>query len=357
GDIDAAFRRAHCVVEAELSVGRHSGVPMECRGAIGRYDAAYDLLELWGAAKVPHRNRETLARFFDRPSASVQLHECHVGGGFGIRGELYPEDFLVLAASMRLGRPVKWLEDRREHLIAANHSRQQHHKIRAAVDAEGYILALDDQLYLHQAAYVRTQGARVLGMTLSTLPGPYRVPAYRAVGHFRLTNKTPAATYRAPGRYEGNYVRERVMDAIAARLGLDRVEVRRRNLIARHEMPYARGLAANGHPIVLDSGDYPGLLDTALAAFGWDSVEAQLSERREAGELVGAGLSLFVEKSGQGPSDNALVTVDGRGFVEVVTGGASLGQGFETAMAQICAETLSVDYRRVRVVHGQTDRI
>src|SRR5262249_44344416 len=233
GDVDAAFRSAHCIVEAELSIGRHSGVPMECRGAIGRYDAAYDLLELWGAAKVPHRNREPLARFFDRPSASVQLHECHVGGGFGIRGELYPEDFLVLAASMRLGRSVKWLEDRREHHIAANHSRQQHHRVRAAVDAEGYILALDDQLYLHQAAYVRTQGARVLGMTLSTLPGPYRVPAYRAVGHFRLTNKTPAATYRAPGRYEGNYVRERVMDAIAARLGLDRVEVRRRNLIAR----------------------------------------------------------------------------------------------------------------------------
>jgi aerobic carbon-monoxide dehydrogenase large subunit len=356
GDLDSAFRVAHCIVEADLSIGRHSGVPMECRGAIGRYDAAYDLLELWGAAKVPHRNRETVARFFDRPSSSVQLHECHVGGGFGIRGELYPEDLLVCAASLRLRRPVKWIEDRREHLIAANHSRQQRHQVRAAVDADGHILALADEIFLDQGAYVRTHGARVLDLTLSTLPGPYRVPAFRAVGHFRLTNKTPAATYRSPGRYESTYVRERMMDAIAARLGLDRVEVRRRNLIASSEMPYVRELTANGHRIVLDSGDYSGLLNTALEPFGWEKVEAQLRERR-AGELVGAGLCLFVEKSGLGPSDGALVSVDGGGFVEVVTGGASVGQGFETAMAQICAETLGVDYRRIRIVHGQTDRI
>ncbi|HZS85491.1 MAG TPA: xanthine dehydrogenase family protein molybdopterin-binding subunit [Stellaceae bacterium] len=357
GDVAAAFREAHCIVEAELSIGRHSGVPMECRGAIGRYDAAYDVLELWGAAKVPHRNREALARFFGRPSSSVQLHECHVGGGFGIRGELYPEDFLVCAASMRLGCPVKWIEDRREHLIAANHSRQQHHRVRAAVDAEGRILALEDAIFLDQGAYVRTHGARVLDLTLAMLPGPYRVPAFRAVGHFRLTNKTPAATYRAPGRYEGTFVRERLLDAIAARLGLDGVAIRRRNLIASNEMPYARQLTANGHPIILDSGDYAGLLRAALEAFGWEETEARLRERRAAGEFVGAGLSFFLEKSGQGPSDSALVSVDSGGFVEVVTGGASLGQGFETAMAQICAETLGVDYRRVRVVHGQTDRI
>ena len=357
GDVEAAFRDAHCVVEVDLSVGRHSGMPMECRGALGRYDAAYDILELWGAAKVPHRNREALARFFDRPSASVQLHEGHVGGGFGIRGELYPEDFLVCIASMRLGRPVKWIEDRREHIVAANHSRQQRHFVRMAVDAEGHILGMADEFYLDQGAYVRTHGARVLDLTLSTLPGPYRVPAFRAVGHFRLTNKTPAATYRSPGRYESTYVRERLLDAVAAKIGLDRIELRRRNFITSSEMPYARDLSANGHQIILDSGDYAGLLATALDAFGWDAVEERLRERRAAGELVGAGVCVFLEKSGQGPSDNALVSVDGRGFVEVVTGGASVGQGFETVMAQICAETLGVDYRRIRVVHGQTDRI
>src|SRR5580700_5804217 len=158
----------------------------------------------------------------------MHLHEGHVGGGFGVRGEIYPEDVLVCAAALKLGRPIKWIEDRREHLVAANHSRQQRHRIRAAIDAAGRILGMEDEFVLDQGAYVRTHGARVLDMTLGTLPGPYRVPAFRAAGHFSLTNKTPAATYRAPGRYESTYVRERVLDMVAARLGLDRVELRRR---------------------------------------------------------------------------------------------------------------------------------
>jgi CO/xanthine dehydrogenase Mo-binding subunit len=357
GDADAAFHAADCVVEADLSIGRHTGMPLECRGALGRYDAAYDIVELWGAAKVPHRNREALARFLDRPVASVQLHEGHVGGGFGIRGELYPEDFLVCVASMRLGRPIKWIEDRFEHMMAANHSRQQRHLARIALDASGHILGLVDEFTLDQGAYVRTHGARVADLTLSTLPGPYRVPAYRGIGHFRLTNKTPAATYRSPGRYESTYVRERLLDMAAERLGLDRIELRRRNLIASDEMPYNRALTTFEHPVLLDSGDYAGLLAASLDAFGWDAVQAKLQARRVSGDVVGAGIALFLEKSGQGPSDNALVSVDERGYVEVVTGGASVGQGFETAMAQICAETLGVDYRRVRVVHGQTERI
>ena len=357
GDVDSAFHAAHCIVEADLSVGRHTGMPLECRGALGRYDAAYDIVELWGAAKVPHRNREALARFLDRSAGSVQLHEGHVGGGFGIRGELYPEDFLVCIASMRLGRPIKWIEDRFEHMMAANHSRQQRHLVHMALDAGGKILGLVDEFMLDQGAYVRTHGARVADLTLSTLPGPYHVPAYRGIGHFRLTNKTPAATYRSPGRYESTFARERLLDMAAARLGVDRIALRRRNLIASDEMPYRRALSMNGHPVVIDSGDYAKLLAASLDAFGWDAVQAQLQTRRAAGDVVGVGLALFLEKSGQGPSDNALVSVDAQGYVEVVTGGASVGQGFETAMAQICAETLGVDYRRVRVVHGQTERI
>src|SRR5216684_4022707 len=145
GDIAAAFRDAHAVVELDLAIGRHSGVPLETRGAIARYDAARDLLELHGAAKVLHWNRDNIARMLGRAPSSVHLFEGHVGGGFGIRGELYPEDVLVCLAALRLGRPVKWIEDRREHLIAANHSRQQRHRVRAAIDAEGRILAIDDE--------------------------------------------------------------------------------------------------------------------------------------------------------------------------------------------------------------------
>ncbi|HTP90708.1 MAG TPA: xanthine dehydrogenase family protein molybdopterin-binding subunit [Xanthobacteraceae bacterium] len=358
GDIDAAFAGAHAVVELDLRIGRHSGVPMETRGAIGRYDAAHDVLELHGAAKVPHRNKDTLMRMLGRDSTALHLHEGHTGGGFGIRGELYPEDVLVLVAALRLGRPVKWIEDRREHLICANHSRQQRHCVRAAVDAQGHLLGLDDVIYHDQGAYVRTHGSRVMGRTMSMLTGPYRVGALRAVGHFRLTNKTPAATYRAPGRFEGTFVRERVMDAIAAKLGIDRIELRRRNLIAGADMPYTIEFAEEHiEELPLDSGDYPALLEKALAHFGWDKIEDDVRRRRAAGERVGTGVALFLEEGGRGPTDGARIAVDTSGAVEVVTGGASVGQGFETVMAQICAEALGVDYQRVRVVHGQTDRI
>jgi aerobic carbon-monoxide dehydrogenase large subunit len=357
GDVDAILHAAPKVVELELAIGRHSGVPLEARGAIGRYDIARDILELHGAAKVPHRNRELLARMLKRAPSSIHVHESHVGGGFGIRGELYPEDVLVCIAAMRLNRPVKWIEDRREHLMAANHSRQQLHRLRAAVDDEGRILAIDDRYFHDQGAYVRTHAARVVHMTAGILPGPYRVPAYRAVGHFRLTNKTPAATYRAPGRYETTFVRERLIDAIATRLGIDPNEVRRRNAIATDEMPYHRPLEALGEEIEYDSGDYVGLLDKRLDTLEWDKRKVELARRRAGGEVVGAGFAMFVEKSGLGPADGVRIEVDRSGAVELITGGASLGQGFETVMAQVCAEILSIDYRRVRVTHGQTDRI
>jgi len=357
GDMEHAFRSAHAVVTLDLSIGRHSGVPLETRGAIARYDSSRDILELHGAAKVPHRNREQIARILQRPLNSVHLFEGHVGGGFGVRGELYPEDVLVCLAALRLRRPVKWIEDRQEHFVATNHSRQQRHKIRAAVDSTGFILGVEDEFFHDQGAYVRTHGARVVDLTAGMLPGPYRLPAYQAAGHYRLTNKTPAATYRSPGRYESTFVRERLLDAIAQKLGIDRVEVRRRNLIGKSEMPFARPLDALGDDVVLDSGDYAGLLDQALECVEWTKLNTTLAQRRRDGESVGAGLAMFVEKSGLGPADGVKVTVEPNGNVEVLTGGASLGQGFETVMAQICAETLGVDYRHINVVHGRTDRI
>ena len=357
GDVEAVFATAERVVALDLSVGRHSGVPLETRGAIGVYDAARDVLQLHGAAKVPHKNREALARLFGRSLQAMHCFEYHVGGGFGVRGEIYPEDILVCLAAMRFGRPVKWIEDRREHLMATNHSRQQRHQIRAAVDAEGRILALDDRFFHDQGAYLRTHGVRVPHMTAGILPGPYRVPAYRAAAHVRLTNKTPCATYRGPGRYESTFVRERLLDAVAASLGLDPVEVRRVNMITAAEMPYDRPLQALGEEISYDSGDYAGLMDKVLAKAGWPAMKADAARRRAAGELVGVGIAMFVEKAGLGPSDGVKISVDSGGNVEVITGGASVGQGFETVMAQICAGALGVDYRKVRVVHGRTDRI
>ena len=355
GDVEQAFARAHATVTLDLEIGRHSGVPMETRGAIARVSRG--ILEMHGAAKVPHWNRDTLARMLGREPSKMHLHEGHVGGGFGIRGEIYPEDVLVCYAALQLNRPVKWIEDRREHLMAANHSRQQHYNVRAAVDADGRVLAIDGEFFHDQGAYVRTHAATVPDLAAAMLPGPYRIGAYSMVGHIRLTNKTPCGTYRAPGRYESTFVRERLIDAIAAKLRIDPIEIRRRNLIAKSEMPYALGFDTLGTEMTYDSGDYAGLLDKALAAARWSELQADVQRRRATGEAVGLGVAVFVEKSGLGLFDGVRVTVDASGAVEVVTGAASVGQGVETAMAQICADALGVDYQRIRVIHGQTDRI
>jgi CO/xanthine dehydrogenase Mo-binding subunit len=357
GDVDGALESADVLVSLELSIGRHSGVPLECRGALARVNPDSGVLELHGATKRPHANRDLIARMLRLDPARVHLFEGHVGGGFGVRGELYPEDLLVCLAAMRLNRPVKWIEDRRENLLACNQSREQRHRVTAAVDRTGCILGLHDEFFHDQGAYVRTHGARVPDMTAGMLPGMYRVPAYRAVARYRLTNKTPAATYRAPGRFEATFVMERVMDAIARRLSIDRVEVRRRNLISKDEMPLTRPLQVLETELVLDSGDYAGLLKKAQEAFGWDRVRQDVATRRASGESIGTGLALFVEKSGLGPTDLATIELLEDGRIEVVTGAGSLGQGIETVMAQICADAIGVDYKSIRVVHGRTDRI
>ncbi|MAU48395.1 MAG: xanthine dehydrogenase [Yangia sp.] len=357
GDTEAAFAEAAHVVELDLAIGRHSGIPMETRGALAAWDKGRERLDLWGATKRPHWNRDRLAEMFGLSPSQVALHEPHVGGGFGIRGELYPEDILVCLAAMRLGRPVKWIEDRREHMMAANQSREQQHLIRAAVDAEGRLLAIDEKLHHDQGAYVRTHGARVADMSIGLLLGPYRVPAYAARAHYRLTAKTPAATYRAPSRFESTFVRERLIDAIAARTGIDALELRRRNFIASDEMPFDRQMTALESDVILDSGDYVGLLGKAEAFCGLDALRTEAAGRRARGECVGVGLAYFVEKSGLGPSELVRLTVQPDGSIEIVTGAASLGQGMETAVAQIAADTLGADYRACRVIHGDTDRI
>ncbi|MDI4236994.1 xanthine dehydrogenase family protein molybdopterin-binding subunit [Bradyrhizobium sp. Arg237L] len=357
GDLDAAFACAHRVIELAVKIGRHTGVPMETRGGLCVYDGDKDTFTLYGAAKVPHYNRDAISRMLGLAPGRLELSEGHVGGGFGIRGELYPEDVLVCAAALRLQRPVKWIEDRREHLLAANHSRDQVYRLKAAVDSSGFILGLKADFFTDQGAYVRTHGTTVTDLSAGLLPGPYVIPAYGVAGHIRLTNKTPAGTYRAPGRYESTFARERLIDAIAAELGLSPVEVRRVNLIGEAAMPFDRGFETLGTRVVYDSGKYADLLERVLAHLDYDRLQQRLAERRSGGELVGLGLGYFVEKSGLGPQDLVRMRVEPQGDIEIVTGVASVGQGVETALAQICAETLQVPIERIRVIHGQTDRI
>jgi len=354
GDAAAAFSTAARVVELEVSVGRQTAVPIEPRSLLASFDAAGEQLEIWGGTKVPHFNRRVLAAALGLEPGQIRVHRSDAGGGFGVRGELYPEDLLVPYLARQLGRPVKWTEDRAEHLMAVNHSRDQLHRIAGAFDAEGRLLGIRDEIWHDNGAYLRTHGLTVPELTASMLPGPYRMAGFEAAVHVVLTNKTPCGTYRAPGRYEGTFARERLLDAAAAELGLDPIELRRRNLLTPAELPCNRELRALGTDVVLDAGDYPGLLERAVAESGYRAWEREARDRRAAGRLVGAGAAMFLEKSGLGPYEVAEVEVTPSGQVCVATGGTSLGQGIETVLAQITADALGVGPADVTVIPGDT---
>lgn len=354
GDADEAFAGAAHVIGMDFSVGRHTAVPMEPRALTVSYSAATDSMEIFGATKVPVFNRQVLAGLLDMDQSTIRMHAVDAGGGFGVRGEFYPEDFLVPWVARRLRRPSSWVEDRAEHLVSVNHSREQRHRIEAAFDDKGTLLGLRDDVRHDNGAYVRTHGIIVPELTLAMLPGPYRVPAYKGRVRVMLTNKTPCGTYRAPGRFEGTTAREQLFDLAAAELGMDRVELRQRNLLTTDELPHTRAMNTLGTDVVLDSGDYPGLLDKALAAvdkLGWHDL---LTDARAAGRQVGMGVSMFLEKSGLGPHETADVEVTSTGRIRVHSGGTSLGQGIETVLAQIVADEFGVSVDHVDVVNGDT---
>jgi carbon-monoxide dehydrogenase large subunit/6-hydroxypseudooxynicotine dehydrogenase subunit gamma len=357
GDVDDAFGRAAHVVEVDVDVGRHTAVPLETRGLVAEHDAVLGRLTIWGATKVPHFNRRVLAAMLGMEEDGISLRATDAGGGFGVRGELYPEDFLVAHLARALGRPVKWIEDRAEHLVATNHSRQQRRRLAGAFAADGELLALLDTVWHDNGAYVRTHGVVVPELTLSMLPGPYRVAAYEGVAHVALTNKTPCGTYRGPGRYEATFARERLLDAAADELGMDRVALRRRNLLEQADLPHRRDLPVLGHDVEIDAGDFHGLLDAAIERSGYAGWASESRELRAHGRAVGVGLAYFLEKSGGGGFERARVEVQPSGRVRIASGGASLGQGIETVLAQVAADELGVDPSGVDVTTGDTDLV
>jgi carbon-monoxide dehydrogenase large subunit len=356
GDVSDAFATAEEIVELDFAVGRHSAVPLEPRGLLAVPDPPRRTLEIFGLTKVPVFNRGVLAGLLGMDEHAIHGVAMDAGGGFGVRGEFYPEDFLVPWLALTLGRPVKWIEDRAEHLVAANHSRQQRHRIAAAFDASGRILGLRDDVVHDNGAYARTHGIIVPELTVAMLPGPYRVPAYSGRIRVALTNKTPCGTYRAPGRFEGTTVREQLLDVAADRLGVDRVELRRRNLLTPSELPYTRPMSTLGTDVVLDPADYPGLLEKALAEASRLGYQSEVDSLRAEGRRAGLGVAVFLEKSGLGPQETADVGIGGTGAVRVYTGGTSLGQGIETVLGQVAATELGVSLDEVTVVNGDTDR-
>jgi carbon-monoxide dehydrogenase large subunit len=357
GDAEAALASAHTRVRERFAVQRHTGVPMETRGLSAAFDPGTGVLRLWGVAKVPHFNRRVLADLLGHPEHLIHFVEMEVGGGFGIRGEFYPEDLLVPWAAMRLRRPVQWIEDRREHLMAANHSRQQWHETELGFDRDGKIVALVDRFLTDMGGYIRTHGVLVPELTGALLPGPYRIPNYLSEIRCVLTNKTPTGTYRGPGRFECTFVRERLMDIAAARLGIDPLALRRRNFVTPAEMPYEVGGASLNQRTVYDCGDYASALDKALEALGYEAARREQAEARRQGRYVGIGVASLVEKAGLGPWEYARVEIDATGHVVLYSGVAAVGQGIDTTLAQVAADELGVPPERITVVHGDSARV
>jgi aerobic carbon-monoxide dehydrogenase large subunit len=356
GDVAASFSRAEHVVETEIQIGRHGAVPLEPRALLADVDPATGALSIFGMTKVPVFNRDLLGSLLGMDETQIHVHAVDAGGGFGARGEFYPEDFLVPWLARTLRRPVMWVEDRAEHLVAMNHSRQQAHRIAAAFDAGGRILGLRDDIVHDNGAYCRTHGIIVPELTVAMLPGPYRVPAYRGRIQVVLTSKTPCGTYRAPGRFEGSAAREQLLDVAAHELKISRNEIRSRNLLQPGELPCQRSMSTLGTDVVLDAGDYPALLAAAQAEADRLDYPGEVERGRRAGRRRGLGVAAFLEKSGLGPQETADVMVSRTGAVHVFSGGTSLGQGIETVLAQIAADALGVHPDQVSVVNGDTER-
>ena len=356
GHVSAAFDSADYVRQEEFYCHRHTGNPLETRGLVASYDPGRHDITVWGETKVPHFNRGVLASLLQMPEHRIHFIEPDVGGGFGIRGEFYPENFIIPFASMKLGRPVKWVEDRREHLTSANQSRESLCRLEIAATRDGMLLGMRAQIYGALGGYVRTHGASVPIGTAAILTGPYRIPNYQWEVKCLLTNKVGMGTFSAPGRYESCFFRERMLDVVAGDLGLDPAELRMKNLIPPTDMPYTVGITRPGtSPTVYDSGDYPAVLSRALEKADYESLRG-LQGPGPDGRLHGVGVACFVKSTGGGlPYEGARVVVTGPREVAVYLGIATLGQGHETIMAQICADGLGVPLEYVSVYHGTTD--
>lgn len=365
-DIDEVLESAPVVITRTVGVQRHAGIPMETRGLLAEHDPDTGRVTVWGATKVKHFNRRVLARLLDIPEEDIRLVETEVGGGFGSRGEFYPEDYLIPWLAMRIGRPVKWVEDRREHFLAINHSREVECEIQVAATEDGELLALRARGCVNQGAYARTHGGVLLPwIVVRHLPGPYNWRAFDIEVKSVLSNKTPSGTYRAPGQYEAAFFRERMIDEVASHLKLDPRDVRMRNLVPVAEMPKTFALGNVSTAVDLDEfkpvlyydcGDFPRVLDSLLTHAGYDDLRADAESRRGQGELVGVGMSAYVEEGTIGPFEYArLAAVEDR--IEAYVGVAALGQGVRTALTQIAADSLQLSMEQVSLSHHDTDLI
>jgi aerobic carbon-monoxide dehydrogenase large subunit len=358
GDATAAFKDAPYVRRESFRTGRHMALPMEPRGLLAEWDAARERVTIFGGAKVLFFNRRTLAKQLGVPESAIEIIENDVGGGFGARGEFYPEDFLIPFAARLAGRPVKWTEDRREHLMTVNHARQAECDIEIACTRDGTILGLRGHAYVDVGAYMRTNGAVGARNVAQFMSGPYRIQNIDIDVALNLTNKTPVGTYRGPGRFETDFFRERFFDIVAKDLGIDRVEFRRRNLVTHKEMPYQIAtITPFESKDEFDSGDYQTTLDRCLEEIDWTE-KTKLAGKLIDGRYHGIALGCFIEGGAAGPKESARIVLEPDGRYAVYVGSSAIGQGLETAFAQIAADALEVPMDQIRgVFHGTTSYV
>jgi carbon-monoxide dehydrogenase large subunit len=351
---DATSVTGPYVRREKFSVQRHSAVTMETRGLVAQWDAGSQRMTVYGAAKVPFSTRRVLAASMGLPVESIDMIEVDVGGGFGVRGEFYPEDFLVPFSSRKLGRPVKWVEDRLENLLGSNHSREMECELEIVCERNGRILALRGEVRVDSGAYMRSSGAVPPRNVAQFMPGPYDIANVHIQATTYLTNKGPVGTYRGPGRFEADFFRERLLEIAAGELGIDPVEFRRMNLVRKEQMPYPLATLDKPHkPEELDSGDYQITLNRCLEEFGWKDKLA-LRGRLIDGKYHGIAVGCFIEGGGGGLKENARIEIEEDGQITVYIGSTSLGQGLVTVLTQITADTLQVPMERIRIRHGST---
>jgi carbon-monoxide dehydrogenase large subunit len=356
GDADRGLADADVVVEERFRHARLAAVPIETRGVAAWRDPDSGALIVWSSTQNPYSVRDTIATLLSLPAAEVRVVVPDVGGGFGPKGGVYPDEVLVAAAALRLDRPVKWVETRREHLGATGHDREQAHHIRIGFKRDGTITGIDATFLADVGAYPM-QGDGLTLNTVNHLPGPYRVAHYRNQGTSFVTNKTQNAAYRAAGRPEAVFVMERLMDIGARRLGLDPADIRRRNLIGPQQMPYTSGLTyKDGVSVAYDPGDFPAAFERALALLGYESWRKRQAENGRGPKRIGVGLGCYAQGTGLGPFEGADVKVDPSGKVYVTIGVTAQGQGHATTLAQIAAAELGARFEDVSVVTGDTSR-
>ncbi len=363
GDVDAAFAEADRIITARLNSHRYSGIPMETRGCVAIYDDADDLLTIYTSTQAPNQVRTGIATCLGISENAIRVVARDVGGGFGVKDQVYPEEVLVSYAARLLRKPVKWIESRREHMQASTHAREQRHDVELAVKNDGTLLAIKDRMLYDVGAHHTTRGALPAMITASSLPGPYTLKAASVEVRSVVTNKVPSAAYRGFGQTQATFVMERMIDLAAAELGMDPAEVRRKNFISPEQV--SSFVTATG--VTYDSGDYPAAFEKVLSLLEYKEWRVRQQEMRAQGRYLGIGFATFVETTGLGPAkfqafigflipshETSRVEIDQSGKVSVYTGITPIGQGTRTAFSQIAADTLGVSLADIRLIAGDT---